>query len=143
MLGKKGVSPLIATVLLLAFAVALATVFIQIDWFESCNVEIDKINGQQRVCYNNQTKNIELFINNKDSNNVVRFKITASGNNGVKNSEHALNIGSKEQDKLFIEYDPESYGELVKINIFPMMNVSNKIKECELKEEITMIPLCP
>jgi len=141
MLTKKGVSPLIATVLLLAFAVALATVIIQIDWFEDCNVEIDSVNGQQRICYNENTKMIEVFINNNDKKNIAKFKITASGSE-VLNSEHALNIGSNEQGKLLVEYDKESYGELVKLNIYPIMNVSNDMKKCELSEEITVIPLC-
>ncbi len=143
MLSKKGVSPLIATVLLLAFAVALATVIIQLQPFGKCNVQIDKVNNKQRVCYNDQTKEIEIFINNKENNNIARFKTTASGQNNVLNSEYAMSIGPKEQGKLLISYDPDRYGKLVKLNIYPMINSSGKLQECDMNEEITSIPICP
>jgi flagellin-like protein len=143
MLQKKGVSPLIATVLLLAFAVALATVIIQLRPFDNCNVQLDKLNGKQRVCYNEQTKEIELFIDNKDSNSIAKFKTTASGERNAVNSEYDLSIGPREQGKLMISYDPAKYGRLVKLSVYPIMNVSGKLQECDLNEEIASIPICP
>ena len=82
--NKRAIAPLIATVILVGFAVSLAALVI--DWnvgfYEStvektdiesstrvdCTVDIDfgisSIRGISQICYNNDTENIEMTIEN-------------------------------------------------------------------------------
>ena len=98
--GKKGVSPLIATVLLIAFAVALGAVVM--NWgrgyvedtaeFASktssrevqCSTEIDleiiKIGGKKQVCVDNGTNTVNFTIQNSGSVEVKGIRIQAIGN---------------------------------------------------------------
>jgi flagellin-like protein len=147
MFQKKGVSPLIATVLLLAFAVALATVIINLDPFGMCNLkntEISKINDNQRVCYNNKTQEIELFITNGDKKNIIGFQIKASGEKNTLNIEDAeIMINQNEEKKLSIEFPFENYGKPVGLELHPWINSSNRRIKCNLNEEVFAIPDCP
>jgi len=142
---KKGVSPLIATVLLLAFAVALATVIIQLEPFNKCvsKVNVKTNNGVQRICYNVDSGQIELFIVNNDKKEVNGFKVIVSATKEPLNiGRIALNIGQNEEGKLRFDFDPEKHGEIMGIKIFPQINRSNRIEECEMPDEILSVPLC-
>jgi len=146
-LKKKGVSPLIATVLLLAFAVALATVIIQLDFLGKCklsDVHISELkNGAPRICYNENAKTIELFMMNEDKKDIVGFKIRASGMRDTLNIESIpIALGQNEEKKLSFNYDIETYGKIVELKILPQVNSSNRIEECEIKDEVTSIPVC-
>jgi len=143
---KKGVSPLIATVLLLAFAVALATVIIQLEPFGKCSltsVDVSRINEVPRVCFNEGKGDIEVFIENKDKKNVVGFRVQASGSNNTLNIENIdLQIGQNQEEKLIIQYDLINYGKLVGLKLYPKINSSNRIQECKIKEDIVAFPSC-
>jgi flagellin-like protein len=147
MFSKKGVSPLIATVLLLAFAVALATVIIQLEPFGKCNLKntgLSKINDQQRICYNNNTEQIELFITNGDKKNILGFKISVSGEKNTLNIEDAeIQINQHEEKKLNIEFPFDNYGNPLRLEIHPWINKTNSRILCNLNEDITSIPICP
>ncbi len=144
---KKGVSPLIATVLLLAFAVALATVVIQLEPFGKCkltNVQISKLsNGQPRICFNEKTKTVEFFVTNGDKKAIIGFKIRASGIRDTLNIGNIpITLGQNEEKKVTFNYDVDTYGKIVELKIIPLINVSNRPMDCEIKGEITSIPLC-
>jgi len=143
---KKGVSPLIATVLLLAFAVALSTVIIQIYPAGTCKlsgVNPSIVGSTQRICFNNVSKEVEVFIENKDKLDVVGFKIKASGSRDTLNIEHiALRLNQNEEKKLKFGYDELTFGKIVGLEIFPQVNKSNSIEDCEMKDNIIQIPLC-
>jgi len=145
MQSKKGVSPLIATVLLLAFAVALATVIIQLEPFSKCvsKVNIKTIDGKQRICYNEDSGQIEVFVVNNDKKAVTGFKVTVSATKEPLNiGSIALHIGQNDEGKLRFPFDPETHGEIVGINLFPQINASNRIEECQMSDEILSVPIC-
>jgi len=143
---KKGVSPLIATVLLLAFAVALATVVINIYPSGKCNladVGIATINGKQRICYDESSKDIKVFMENKGKNDILGFKIRVSGETDTLNIEHiSLKLQQNEEKKMTFEYDVDTYGQILDLEIFPMVNVSGRPIECELKKPVSSVPIC-
>jgi len=144
--SKKGVSPLIATVLLLAFAVALATVIVQIYPSGECNlkgVQVSSVNGAQRICFNQANKEVEMFIENMDKKDIIGFKIKAAGELEVLNIEHIpLRVKQKEEKKLRFAYDDLTYGKIVSLEVFPQINKSNQPHDCEMSGSIVSIPLC-
>jgi flagellin-like protein len=146
MFGKRGVSPLIAIVLLLAFAVALATIIGQLNLFGKCKltgVEVLKVQGQQRICYNQKTQEIEIFIENKDKRDIVGFRVTVTGKSKPLNIEHLdVPIGRNEQEKLVFKYDRNIYGDILGLSLYPKINKSKSIEECEISDEILGIPYC-
>lgn len=101
--GKRGVSPLIATVLLIAFAVALGAVVM--NWGKSyvedqaehagtkssteikCQIDIDlevkEIRGQPKICYNNGTGNSSLVVmlENQGSETIESVRMVLIGEN--------------------------------------------------------------
>jgi flagellin-like protein len=143
--GKRGVSPLIATVLLLAFAVALATVIIQLDPFRGCtiNAHIQGDAANKRICYDEKSGEIVAFIVNEDEKrNIVGFKVTISGENDVKNEDIMEPLLTRETKKIATRYDVPTYGKIIELSITPMVNVSNNVKLCSMRDKITSIPPC-
>ena len=76
MLGKKGISPLIVTILLIAFAVALGTMIM--NWTSgiagastaSCEnilLEVQKAFNKDILCYSPDTQKLHLAIKNRGS----------------------------------------------------------------------------
>ncbi len=146
MASKKGVSPLIATVLLLAFAVALATVIIQIYPASTCKlsqVYISVLGGSERICYDGEKGEISAFITNEGKDPLVGFKIRASGELDTLNiGKIPLKIDPKGEKKLVFDYNTEKYGKLLSLEIFPLANMTGTIEECEMKTDISSVPAC-
>src|SRR3989338_3340522 len=114
MAGKKGVSPLIATVLLIAFAVALGAVvmnwgrsFVQQQTAEAekttqtklgcalkVNLKVAEIDNTPQACYGGSADAgyIELRLNNEDESNAVKaLSISVGGEKGIYNND-TINI---------------------------------------------------
>jgi flagellin-like protein len=142
---KKGVSPLIATVLLLAFAVALATVIMQINFFGGCSskVQISSINNVKRICYDEGAGEIIMFIRNDDTaRSIFSFKMTISGQDGSENPEISQSIGPQKEEKIVVPYDSKVSGSILKVTISPQVNISNRPEACDMPDEIGPIPAC-
>lgn len=72
-MNKRGISPLIATLLLISFAVALGVVIMnfgraQVELEAQCPInvglKISNIGGQDDICYNAATKQLKFTIEN-------------------------------------------------------------------------------
>ena len=101
--GKKGVSPLIATVLLIAFAVALGAVVM--NWGQSftkqtidntettqkttmgCSFDVSikevEINGEPQICYDAATEEVEFLIRNNGNKALTGLQIQVVGDADV------------------------------------------------------------
>lgn len=114
--NKKGVSPLIATVLLIAFSVALGAVVM--NWGTSyvrdtseaseansddkvmcstvVDVEFTEVNGVKRVFYSNGTANITLIIGVRNTGNqdINGFYVSMIGNTDIRTEKYEFNSGS-------------------------------------------------
>jgi flagellin-like protein len=143
-IGKKAISPLIATVLLLAFVVALSTVIIQINPFKKdcgdANIKIGELNGIKMICYNEQEKKITFDIVNSQYP-INSIKVSVSGANKVLNINNlGVTVPINIIQKISIPYDFKSYGSISSILITPRVNISNNILECPIKDTLTIVP---
>ncbi len=131
--GKKGVSPLIATILLLAFAVALATVIFQLD-FDSCSnstVRYSIRNGQPRVCYEKASKSVLAFVSSEETY-VSGFKAIIEGENDVMYKSINLTMRPNMIKKITIPYDKGYYGNIVSFRLIPKVKLGNEKRECPI-----------
>jgi flagellin-like protein len=141
-LRKRGVSPLIATILLLAFAVALATVIIQfLEPLNSCAGDEVTINTQ-KACFDSRTKNIKIFIENKDLP-IIGLSVAVEGSKNVPPSvEITQDIKKSEPGVVIVPYDQTANGNIDQIMITAKLNKTNTIIDCPLKQKIIQVPVC-
>ncbi|PLW79781.1 hypothetical protein C0585_06140 [Candidatus Woesearchaeota archaeon] len=150
--NKKGVSPLIATVLLIAFAVALGVVVMNWgkDYVEttakdagekadadlSCQMDIDigikEIGNVEKICYtaNATDKILEFMLENtgRESIQGIRMVLIDSDDNihQADNTSFELNAGSV-SSKYIYDYNSTSLGtELQYVEIIPLVTVKGK-----------------
>jgi flagellin-like protein len=85
--GKRGISPLIATVLLIAFAVSLGTMIM--SWgtdmksgmgdCENVKIELQAIAGKPFLCYEPLSTNINFILINKGEVDIKYLKLATTG----------------------------------------------------------------
>ena len=143
MKSKKGVSPLIATVLLIAFAVALGAVvmnwgrgYIQetVDFAgEKSDTEIDcsldvglklvEINNIRKFCYSNLT-NLTVLLENGPTKQIagLRFRFISTSDN-INQSDYNVTIGKAQTVKVVVN---QSFGENIsQVKITPKISLGN------------------
>ena len=86
--GKRGISPLIATVLLIAFAVAIGTMIMNwgkdvVDNVGDCGevkIELQTINGKPLFCYDPLNTKLNFMIKNTGSVDInnLQMRVTAA-----------------------------------------------------------------
>ena len=140
--SKKGVSPLIATVLLIAFAVALGAVVMnwgraQLDPHGSqgicSNVEIslEKIDNQLNLCYSSDDSKISFLLRNDGSTSVHKMRMTLISSS-VDPYNNVINqrIDPAETKRYEISYSP-NFGNIQKIRLTPIIvaDLNNPLSE--------------
>ncbi len=146
-INKKGVSPLIATVLLIAFAVALGAVVM--NWSKTqfddgsnsaigpCSTidfGIEEIEGSPNLCYSNQE--IFALVHNNGENKILKFKITVLSSTGdPHNSEVLIPVPSYETKKIDFKI-PADFGTIQKIKIIPVTLSDSEDPSEESTEEV-------
>ncbi len=146
-LGRQAVSPLIATVLLVAFSVALGAVVM--SWGEeyvsekaefvqgvrealsSCDAvsfDVIKINNVPQVCVRNDV--LELTIDNGADEEVFDFHARFVTDNGAFVDESTLNTPLKRlhATKLFLKFP--ATGRLQQVRLVPKVKVGNDLLFC-------------
>ena len=144
-LNKRGVSPLIATVLLISFAVALGSVVLNWgrnldiskpgDKCTGISIEIRNLNTYQ-VCYagSGQEGYINFIIDNSGNIDTDGLGIWITGEKGTKLLD--LNELSIKQGELLdvkdksVKYDFNAYGSIKNIQFFPKVNINNELEIC-------------
>ena len=143
--NKKGVSPLIATVLLISFAVALGSVVL--NWGRNLDISgpgdncagisitIRNINDYQ-VCYSGsgQDQYINFIIDNNGNKDIRGLGIWITGQKGTKLLDfNELSIKTEElldvKDKS-VKYDSSTYGAIKNIQFFPKVKVNDDLEIC-------------
>ncbi len=154
--AKKGVSPLIATVLLIAFAVALGAVVmnwgkaqleeqfsasavcrdVEIRWFD--------VAGSPDVCFDGSE--VKMTVQNGPKMELSGLKIIIDGTQDLRIADSAAEgpIGKADPKKVNIPYDPQVYGSIRKVQVIPKISVAGEESVCPLKKaiEIHTIPDC-
>ncbi len=140
LLGKKGVSPLVATVLLIAFAVALGAVVM--NWgrgyveeapkaaaiADACsgNIQLNilDIAGKKNICLDEANNKISFRFENSGSIKVDGFKIQLIGVLGTK--DHIFNERMEPSDinSKNVDYFVTEHGQLQKARLIPKVGVT-------------------
>lgn len=144
--NKKGVSPLIATILLIAFAVALGAVVM--SWgrnveflkeepsIEKCanvNLKIEKINNTPQVFYGGTGQDgfIKFTIANTgsyDINQLIVWVIGEKDTNIVELKQSSIRVGYPLIKE--IKHDFDRYGNVKKLKFIPKIRVDDSIVTC-------------
>jgi flagellin-like protein len=144
--NKKGVSPLIATVLLIAFAVSLGAVVINLGvnlFGNPCSgvkLEILSVDGNARVCHIVASKTLSMTVVNSGSGEIDGFKLTIVGDDAA-NDDIAEAVGVLE--KKVISYAIPTLKRVDVITLIPFYLKQGQIKYCsDEKRDYTNIPTC-
>lgn len=148
--SKKGVSPLIATVLLIAFAVALGAVVM--NWGKTyvedqadrvgkrsdsqitCSMDVQlnwyKRNNIDQVCYGSNY--VFFTIDNKGNIDVEDLKLIVDGETDIFVNESLINETFKKAyiKRFNITYDNSTYGAIQQVRIVPTVNIKGDILVC-------------
>lgn len=147
-MNKKGVSPLIATVLLIAFAVALGAVVMNwgrtyvedtaekarttSDTKVSCSMDINMkyvmFNGQKQICYNTTDNIIKFTLLNSGSKKIESIQAIVIGSKSIyiNNSLRNSTILPSYPYKSNLTYDFDTYGDINKFSLTPAIKVEGK-----------------
>lgn len=135
--GKRAISPLIATVLLIAFAVSIGTLIMNIGKDALANVgdctdvkiEVQTINGKPLFCYDQDNDKINMMIKNIGGVDIkyIRLGITTADFNHeeINIDDSALKAGRTLTKS--IDYSREGY---FKTEIIPVITASGKETVC-------------
>ncbi len=154
MMNKKGISPLIATVLLIAFAVALGAVvmswgkaYVTMDDTErfACNkaeIKIHEIQGPE-LSFSRSGNYVSFMVDNTGSIDITGIRVWVIGEKEtqIANIEEEIKQGYPLRKK--IDYNFETYGNIKQVNIIPKITIEKEeivctnqgLKSSSLKEE--------
>ncbi|MBI3032762.1 hypothetical protein HYY69_04765 [Candidatus Woesearchaeota archaeon] len=139
---KKGLSPLIATVLLITFSVAVGAVIMtysgSIGECGTVILNVAKVEGNPKVCFNDETGTIEVTLENGPKEELGKFKLTLQGSRNVDNRDLEAFFGKSETKKLNIPYDQSLLGNLEKLKITPIILNDGKEQVCPLNKALVI-----
>jgi len=138
-LGRRGISPLIATVLLIAFAVSIGTMImnwgkdaIAVGDCSETKLEIQMINDKPLFCYDTLNNQVNVMIKNTGSTNVNMLKmrvVTPDFSTEDKDiGDSAIESGSIKTKN--IEY---VHSGVFRVEIIPIITVGGKERVCSEK----------
>lgn len=151
MLNKKGMSPLLLTIILIAFAVALGTMVM--SWGsnklyepkESCDkveLTVQQAFGKDLICFNEATGKLKVVIKNTGqgrASNLIYRKI----NPDLTIRDVVLPSSALDPGKVYEAEIPHQKTEKVHVEIMPQVNNEGEEKICDEKAIIREnIPSC-
>lgn len=142
---KRGVSPLIATFLLISFVVALGSVVLNWgrnfeiskpeDMCSDVSIKIRNIGGHE-TCYSGSGPNmhIKFILDNEGSINVNGLAIWIIGEKGTKlidQDDISINAGQLLEIKdNKVTYDFNNYGKIKQVQFIPKVKTQDSIEVC-------------
>ena len=163
--SKKGVSPLIATVLLIAFAVALGAIVMNWgrEYIEDTQASVEMRQAETNACtFDVSLSLVELgekpcvdsdnpiifyaIIENSDNADITGFKATLFGNNLVADYEYNTTIKRVESKIIAIPLGPYGMSGADKVSIIPKVRIKGAQQDTycvNSKLEIDDIPTSP
>lgn len=140
--NKKGISPLIATVLLISFAVSLGAVVM--NWSakvqetaQTSNLNCDNTfidisvlsSGKPDICI---SQNKVLMTIEAMSGKITDLKIVLNGEKNVLSKNKILENPIKDGDlaRVNLDYNKEKYGKIKEIKIYPIIGKAENEKTC-------------
>ena len=150
--NKKGVSPLIATVLLIAFAVALGAVVM--NWGRGyvedtadsakeksdkeliCSSEVDlaivEIDGVSQICYNSTSDLVEFILENKRSRTVEDIAWRMIGTDTKLPGSGLLNFSLSSNQAVFGNFslNYSTFGVPKQVVFTPKVRIGDELVDC-------------
>ncbi|MGV8162793.1 MAG: hypothetical protein ACP5N2_05685 [Candidatus Nanoarchaeia archaeon] len=152
MLNKKGMSPLLLTILLVAFAVALGAMIMSwgasktINSQGTCdNVElvVQKAYNTDMICFNNETGKLKIIVKStgkQQINSLIYRRITPD----MSIRDTPLPSSEMNPGRIYEAEIPYQSGSRVHIEILPQIMIENIPSLCDSKAIIREnIPPCP
>ncbi len=153
MRNKKGISPLIATVLLIAFAVALGAVVMnwgrayvedtardtgvtsdtRIACSQNVAVQLVHVGGSPRICYNDDDQHVEITLQNRGSMDLEGFVFNILGTQGSGESyDYNVTLSRSGIERFELPYDASDHGSVEFVQAIPkiMVRGSNIPAQC-------------
>jgi flagellin-like protein len=161
MFNKKGVSPLVATILLVAFSVGLGALVMSWgeDYIEqkagfvqggdevktgcdSVDMDLIRIGGVPQVC---RTQNsIEIWLDNGPNIDLNNLRARIAGFNDIAVQDSVLNqpLTKENSEKISVPFNPD-IGQILQVKLTPKIWQSGKVLSCPQKAiVIEHLPLC-
>lgn len=161
--GKKGVSPLIATILLIAFAVALGAVVMNwgskyvdqqtrdtgtktqtdIKCVSEPSMEIYEISDAPQLCYNNVTNAIDFVLQNTGTVKIQDLEVSVLGNKSQQFTDTNVSLELGRFRRMNVSYDKTVFGAIDTIEFQPSIKIGSKDVLC-VKNSLakTDVPVC-
>tara|TARA_Y100000310_G_scaffold236576_1_gene239770 strand:+ start:8253 stop:8735 length:483 start_codon:yes stop_codon:yes gene_type:complete len=142
--SKKGVSPLVATVLLIGFAVGLGAVVMsygssyygetggvtttvsQGNVCDNINLEVHKVSNIDQICYENG--GIKVTLVNKANANIDKIRALVTGNDVYVTELGEIEPGYPKSEE--ISYDFGTYGDIKQIEFIPILGSNGAEQLC-------------
>ena len=140
MMNKRAISPLVATILLIAFAIALGLVVM--NWGKSyieekaeftagaadlsgcglVELSIIQVSGRDKICYNPNDFSIEVFLENGPDATIEDFQVRIVGDHGIKTLESVLDrkVDAGVSAQVRFNY-PSGLGEVQQVRLTPVI----------------------
>ncbi len=161
MLGRKGISPLIATVLLVAFSVALGALVMSWgqDYIENkaefvqglqevksgcglADLNIIKIGGVPQICLKN-SNTIQAWFDNGPDVDIFNIHARVVGTDGVSVNEEILKTPLLKENAAKTEFYFETIGQIKQVKFTPKIFLIDKVYFCsEQAKTVENIPVC-
>ncbi|MFW5852456.1 MAG: archaellin/type IV pilin N-terminal domain-containing protein [Nanoarchaeota archaeon] len=153
--NKKGISPLIATVLLIAFAVALGAVVMnwgrsyveetarqsgvtsdtKVTCAQKVRLEIVQVGRVPRICYNEDESVIEITLQNKGEVELLGLLFNVLGTEGTGETVDIEETLQRSRIKKYeIEYSESEHGEAEFIQVVPKVQVTGSAVPAECSD---------
>jgi len=142
-LKKKGITPLIATFLLISFAVALGVVIMnfgraQVEEEAECSINVglkfSQIGGEEQFCLDRTKNELFLIVENGVNIKVEGLVVNIIGTKSALTHELADAVIDKAGTYMKrVSYDVTQVGELRQIKIVPKVKMYEEVLICQEK----------
>ena len=156
MMNKRGISPLVTTILLIAFAIALGLVVM--NWGKSYIEEkaeftagpsdasgcglvelgIIQINERDKICYNPNDFSIEVFLENGPDATINNLEVRVVGSQGIKTIDSVLDKPVEAGVSAQVRFNyPSGLGDVQQVKLTPVIGEGTSCsKESVVSENI-------
>lgn len=140
MIPKKAIAPIVATLLLLGFAVAIGVVVMnfgraQVEVTATCAVSTDlhfvEKAGKKQLCYDATKSALSVVLENGQNIKIHSVGLALKGSEGTATQE----LGDAQMDKggsylKNIPYSKEKSGELWQVSFTPKVFINKEVLSC-------------
>lgn len=142
--SKRGVSPLIATILLIAFAVALGAVVMQLGTSLAageCSADL-QLSLESKPCFDGSQAKVKL--KNSGDSDLSGVSVWIYGTkDGIKTKNLDEAVPPNAVFDIAIDYDKNVYGDIKSVDIIPKIKKDNAFVQCDsAKIESSNIASC-